>query len=119
MKKNLIRFTGLVLVIVIAGVALVACSGPSGTYGDASGLIGVEYKFSGSKVSVTCGALGFTKTIDGKYSMGKDSKGNETITFTFEGDEATKYEGTYSYSSGKDDSGEYIKIDGITLYKKK
>lgn len=119
MKKNLIRFTVLALVLVMAGAVLVSCGGPSGTYGDASGLVGVEYKFSGSKVSVTFGALGFTKTIDGSFSMGKDSDGNETITFTFEGEEATKYEGTHSYSSGKDDSGEYIKLDGITLHKKK
>ena len=119
MKKNLIRFTCLALVIVIAGIVLVSCSGPSGTYGDASGLVGVEYKFKGSKVSITFGALGFTKTIDGKYSIGKDSDGNRTIIFTFEGEDASRYEGTHSYSSGKDDSGEYIKIDGITLYKKK
>ncbi len=119
MKKNLIRFTCLALVLVMAGVVLVACGGPSGTYGDASGLVGVEYKFSGSNVSVTFGALGFTKTVDGKFSIDKDADGNRTITFTFEGEDATKYEGTHRYSSGKDDSGEYIKIDGIALYKKK
>ena len=119
MKKNLIRFTCLALVLVMVGVVLASCGGPSGTYGDASGLVGVEYKFSGSKVSVTFGVVGFTKTVDGKFSMGKDSDGNKTITFTFEGSDASKYEGTHSYSSGKDDSGEYIKIDGIALYKKK
>ncbi len=103
----------------MAGAVLAACGGPSGTYGDASGLGGVEYNFSGSKVSITFGALGFTKTIDGKFSIDKNSDGNRTITFTFEGEDATKYEGTHSYVSGKDDSGEYIKIDGITLYRKK
>ena len=119
MKKNLIRVICLVLVIVTVCAALVSCGGPSGTYGDASGLAGVEYKFSGSKVSVTFGVLGFTKTVDGKFSVGKDSDGKRTITFTFEGEDATRYEGTHSFSSGKDDSGEYIKIDGVTLYKKK
>ena len=115
----MIRFTCLVLVLVMIGVVLVSCGEPSGTYGDASGLIGVEYKFSGSKVSVTFGVLGFTKTVDGKFSMGEDSDGKKTITFTFEGEDASRYEGTHSYSSGKDDDGEYIKIDGAVLYKKK
>ena len=119
MKKNLIRFTCLALVLVMVGAVLASCGGPSGTYGAASGIAGVEYKFSGSKVSVTFGVLGFSKTVDGKYSMGKDSDGNKTITFTFEGDEASNYEGTFSYSSGKDDTGEYIKLGGVTYYKKK
>ena len=119
MKKDLIRFTCLVLVLVTIALALASCGGPSGTYGDASGLVGVEYKFSGSKVSVTFGVLGFTKTVDGKFSIGKDSDGNRTITFTFESEDAALYEGTHRYSSGKDDSGEFIRIDGITLYRKK
>ena len=119
MKKNLIRVICVALVLATLCVVLASCGGPSGTYGDASGLAGVEYKFSGSKVSVTFGVLGFTKTVDGKFSMGKDSDGNRTITFTFEGEDAARYEGTQSFSSGKDDSGEYIKIGGVTLYKKK
>ena len=61
MKKVLAILLTLCMVVTL----LASCGGPSGTYGDASGLVGVEYKFSGSKVSVTFGALGFTKTVEG------------------------------------------------------
>ena len=118
MKKNLIRFTALALVVVMAVAVLASCGGPSGTYGDTSGIGGVEYTFKGSKVTIKVVIAGFAKEFNGSYKMGKDDDGNKTITMTFEGRDASSYSGTHTYAEGKDDTGAYISLDGVKLYKK-
>ena len=117
--KKVLSVIAVAMLTVMLCMSLTACGALNGTYGDASGLVGVEYKFSGSNVEVTYGVVGFTKTTKGTYKTEKDSDGNNTITFTFEDSDASKYQGTYSFNTGKDDNGEFIVIGGVTYYKKK
>ncbi|GEM_PF-553519 len=115
--KKMVRILAVAMVTVLLSLALVSCGGPSGTYGDKSGLAGVQYTFSGSKVTVTAAVLGFEKSFEGTYKMGKDDEGNKTITFTFESDDASAYSGTLSYGEGKDDNGSFITLGGVSYYK--
>ena len=114
--KKLVRVVSVALLAVMA-LALLASCAPSGKYGDASGLAGVEYKFAGSKVTVTLGVAGFEKSFKGTFKMGKDDDGNKTITFKFTDKEASSYTGTFSYGEGKDDNGKYITIGSVKYYK--
>ena len=116
--KKVVSVLAIAMITVMLCMSLTACGAISGTYGDASGVAGVEYKFSGNNVEVTFGIAGFTKTSKGTYKVEKTSDGSK-ITFTFEDSDASKYQGTYSFNSGKDDKGEYIVIGGGTYYKKK
>ncbi len=118
MKKVLALVLALSLVFV-----LVSCGKTiSGTYSakvDAFGLAGAEvvYKFSGSKVTVTATAsvFGFEKVVesDGTYEITEDEDGDQKITFTFENDDASKYNGTVSFEETENG----IKLGGVE-YKK-
>lgn len=117
MKKT-IRILSLVLVVVMLAATLVACGGPSGTYGTD----GYNMKFSGSKVTITASAFGLSATASGTFKMGKDEDGNKTITFDFSNDANSSimsiFNGTSSYNAGKDNNGSYIEISGVKYYKK-
>lgn len=127
MKKSIVRILALSLVAVMMCLALVSCGGPSGEYGSDD----YTLKFSGSKVTVSWKGLTQSYEMTGKVEMGKDDDGNKTITFTMDevegdsifGDAAyagakALFDGTKSYNSGKDDSGNYIEIGGVRYYKK-
>lgn len=116
--KKLVRITSLVIISVMMVVLLASCA-PSGKYGDIDGLVGVQYEFKGSKVTIKIKAAVATLSYEGTFKMGKDDNGNKTITFTFGDNGASRYEGAHSFVEGKDDTGKYIKIDGITYYKAK
>ena len=122
MKKTVIRIVALSLAVMMLGAMLVACGTISGTYkgsADVFGLAGadVTYKFSGKKVTITVVAnvLGFEKTTtsEGTYVIEKADDGTQTITFTFENEDASSYNGTLPFE--KTDDG--IKI-GDVEYKK-
>ena len=123
MKKSIIRILALALVIVLTCAVLASCGNTiSGTYtgkADLFGLAGAEttYKFSGNKVKITATAevFGFEKTseYEGTYEIAETEDGQQTITFTFEDDEAKDYSGTLSFAKTE----EGIKIGGIE-YKK-
>lgn len=124
--KKAVKIISFALVVVIVGAMLASCSKMlSGTYsgkGSVFGVVGgeISYKFVGSNVTITVTAevLGFSKTTEykGKYEI-KEADGKENITFTFDGD-GSKYSGTSTFSDGKDDTGNYISIDGVNYYKK-
>jgi hypothetical protein len=84
----------------------------SGTYSAEIAGSGAEFKFSGSKVTITTKVFGsVVSTSEGEYSI-KDDK----ITFEFEkedSDDVKKYNGTFDFEK-KDDS---IKI-GVVTYDK-
>ena len=104
MKKTA-RVLSLVLVVVLLGAVLAACSGrPSGTYGSND----YNLTFSGSKVTFTVKMLGLTTSVSGTYTMGKDE--NASILSLFNG--------TQSYNQGSDDNGSFIEIGGVRYYKK-
>ncbi|MBQ7173645.1 MAG: hypothetical protein IJR88_05980 [Clostridia bacterium] len=118
MKKTA-RVLSLVLVVVLLGAVLAACSGrPSGTYGSND----YNLTFSGSKVTFTVKMLGLTTSVSGTYTMGKDENGKKTITFDFSKDENASilslFNGTQSYNQGSDDNGSFIEIGGVRYYKK-
>ncbi len=125
MKKT-VKILSVVFVVIFALALLTACSTPlSGEYVlDASAFgTGAEktYDFSiNGKVTITntVKLLGQTEsyTYDGKYSIDKDDDGKQTITFTFENEDAKSFSGTFSFSQNKDDK--TISIGGVT-YKKK
>ena len=117
MKKTL-KITAIALSIITLMFVFASCA-PSGTYAaDAGELAGVKYKFSLGKVTITLSVLGFEKDYEGTYKMGKNDDGDETITFEFEDKDASKYNTTSVYKSGKDDTGEFISLNGVKLYKK-
>lgn len=121
--KKMTKILALVLVLSMVCVIFAACSKTiSGTYKAALGntsIVGGEtvYKFSGKKVtiSVTAGIAGFEKTTDfeGTYEIKKNDEGKMTITFTFEADDADKYNQTVSFE--ETDNG--IKLGGIEYTK--
>lgn len=103
------KIVALVLVAVILTMTLASCGGISGTYSAEILGSGVEYKFSGSKVTITPKLLGgYGTPVEAKYKI-KDNK----ITITVEDDEGSEYGGTYDFEKGDD----YIKIGAVT-YKK-
>ncbi|MCQ2413372.1 MAG: hypothetical protein MJ082_01055 [Clostridia bacterium] len=101
----------LVLTLCFGLVAVLASCAPSGEYKDVLGAS--TYEFKGSKY--TFSVLG-SDPVKGKFKMGKDDNGNQTITLIPEGAE----DGIpVSFSTGKDDKlGNYIKIAGVSYYKK-
>ncbi len=126
MKKS-IRIIALAMVAIMLCTVLASCGGPSGTYGSDD----YSLTFKGSKVIVSYKGLTEQKELTGKFEMGKDDNGNNTITFTMDetegggflgdiGNATVKalFDGTKSYDSGKDDNGAYIEISGIKYYKK-
>ncbi len=111
--KRSIKILALALVAVMLCVSFAACGKKlSGTYSAEIAGTGAEYKFSGSKVTITPKLLGASgDSIEGKYSI-KDGK----ITFEFDSDDddAKEYSGTFDFEETDDG----IKI-GIVEYKKK
>ena len=76
------------------------------------------YEFSMSKVVITYELLGKETSVEGKYKIAENDKGDLEITFTFEDEDAAKdYAGTFSFVEGKEGDTEYIKIGGLK-YKK-
>lgn len=121
MKKT-VKFVALAMVALMLCLALASCgktlSGtyePAATSGGILGAItdavnsGVEYTFSGSKVTIETTVLGSVKTFEGKYSIDDDK-----ITFTFEDEDAETYDGTVTFEELENGN---IKIGGIE-YKK-
>ncbi len=80
--------------------------------GEYESSLGISYEFSGNKVTRKweIPVIG-TTTREGTYSI-EDGK----ITFTFDDDKENS--GTYDFSEGEEDGKSYIKISGITYYKK-
>ena len=117
-----------VLAIVLAATMLcfvfASCADTvSGTYAGELDLgvakAAVEYKFSGSKVTITYTAkiLGVetSKTLEGTYKIEtKDEKKTMTITLDTKDDNAAKFSGSHSYEKGDG----FIKLDGVQLNKK-
>ena len=119
MKKS-IRILAVALVAVMLCMTLASCGKKlSGTYEPDTGSIlggigdtlntGVEYTFSGSKVTIEVTLLGKVETFEGKYSI-KDDK----ITFEFEDEDAEDYNETVTFEELDDGN---IKLGGIE-YKK-
>ena len=104
MKKTL-RVIAVVMVAIMLCLSLASCGKKlSGTYSAEVFGSGVEYEFSGSKVTITVKVLGAeVGSAEGKYSI-KDDK----ITFEFESEDedVDKYSGTFDFEEGED----YIKI---------
>ena len=112
--KKITRVLSVLLVFITICLSFSSCGKRiSGTYSAEVIGTGVEYAFSGSKVTITIKALGsVVGTSEGKYSI-KDDK----ITFEFENkdsDDVEKYNGTFDFEEN-DNS---IKI-GVVTYKKK
>ena len=116
--KTTLRITALALALIAVMFVFASCAPLVGTYAaDAAGVAGVKYKFALGKVTITLNVLGFEKNYEGTYKMGKNENGDETITFEFEDKDASSYNTTSVYKSGKDDTGEFISLDGVKLYK--
>lgn len=111
MKTTKIILASIMAIILCLGLA--SCAKKlSGTYSAEVLGSGAEYKFSGSKVTISIKALGASVAeVEGKYSIDGDK-----ITFEFESEdeEVKKYSGTFDFKE-EDDS---IKI-GVITYKKK
>ena len=76
------------------------------------------YEFSGSKVVITYELLGKETSVEGKYKIAENDKGDLEITFTFEDEDAAKdYAGTFSFAEGKEGDTKYIKIGGLKYNK--
>lgn len=116
--KTSVKILALAMAVLMLAAVLVACGGPSGTYGNDT----YSLKFSGSKVTVTASLLGISTSAEGTFKMGKDEDGNKTITFDFSKEGSSNlfevFNGTRSYNQGKDDGGSYIEISGVKCYKK-
>ena len=119
MKKS-IRILAVVLVAVMLCMTLASCGKKlSGTYEPNTGSIlggigdalnsGVEYTFSGSKVTIEVSVLGSVETFEGKYSIDDDK-----ITFEFDDEDAEKYNETVTFEELENGN---IKLAGIE-YKK-
>ena len=112
MKKT-VRILALALCVCLLLTFLTACGKKlSGEYSAELMESGVTYSFKGSNVTITLNALGkIIHVVEGKYEIEDD-----TITFTFPGDEENTedYVGTKSFEEGE----EYIKIGKITYTKK-
>ena len=113
MKKTL-RFIAVVMVAAILCMTLASCGKTlSGTYSAEVFGTGVEYTFSGSKVTIALKVLGMEAgTAEGKYAI-KDGK----ITFEFESEDedVKEYSGTFDFEEGED----YIKIGTFGKFTKK
>lgn len=112
----------LLCVLLVGSVFTLASCGKmlSGSYKAEALGVSTEYTFKGSKVTITYGALGFEKSVEGKYKIGENDEGKTVITFTFENenDETEKYSGEYTFAEGKNENGvKYIKI-GLVTYNK-
>ena len=108
--------TILVCVLLLGCVfTLASCSKVlMGTYELDAVVGGVTYDFKLTKVTITAEVLGQSKSIEGKFKISENDKGETQITFTFEDEENAKdYSGTFSFEKGDD----YIKIGG-TKYTK-
>ncbi len=94
--------------------ALSACATKlSGTYESS----GVSYTFTaGGDVTIKTSIGVISGTVEGKYEINEDG---DKITITIGSDEGSKFSGEHSFNKGKDNDGEYIKIDGITYRKAK
>ncbi len=98
--------------------ALASCSKKlSGTYEADALVAGASYEFKGSKVTITAEVLGFEKSFEGKYEITENDDGDTVIIFTFENDDAEKYDGEFSFSEGEEDGKKYIKIGGVKYVK--
>ncbi len=97
-----------VLCLVLAGCAAV----PNGKY--VNGLL--TYEFSGNKVTLKVGGSTVNVTFNGTYTVSKEGE-EEKITFTFGEDDASKYNGTFSFSQDK--SAGTVTIGGVTYTKQK
>lgn len=129
MKKS-IKIIAVVMIVTMLALSLVSCGKTiSGTYtGELSlgGLAGAKaaYEFKGSNVNltVTTSLLGMSssETFEGKYEIAENDDGKLEITFTFEGDGSSTYNGTFSFEEGKDaDGNKTISIGGATYTKSK
>lgn len=119
------KIIAMVLVVAMMAIALTSCATKlSGSYtatADVLGLAGgsTTYKFSGSKVTivVTASVLGVEKTteFEGKYEIKDKDDGTQTITFTFEDEDAGSYNGTLSFSQDK--KAKTVSIGGVKYTK--
>lgn len=110
--------TILVCVLLLGCVFTLASCGKklSGKYELDLGIGSVTYDFKLTKVVITGEALGQDTSVEGKYKIAKNDKGELEITFTFENEEnAKEYAGTFSFEKGDD----YIKIGGVKYNKVK
>lgn len=114
-----------ILVIAVLLCALTACGKTlSGTYSaEIGGSIAggkTSYTFSGKKVtiSVTTSLLGSSNTteFEGTYEIKEAADGTQSITFTFEDDDASTYSGTQSFSTGKTEDGVKTITIGLITY---
>ncbi len=110
MKNSAVKIAALAIVISALAVSLASCGWLSGKY-EAS-LLGqsVCYTFKGSNVTIDITLLGTVTSLEGKYKIDGDKI---TLTFNNEEDDASSYEGTYTFEKGED----YIKI-GVVKYTK-
>ncbi len=124
MKKSFVKIIAVALILVTCLSVLAACGGLSGTYSGKADLFGlagatVDYKFAGSKVTITTKVeifgVGSENSLEGTYKLVKADDGTQEIVFTFEGEDADTYSGTFSFEKGEDS----IKIGGVSYTKKK
>lgn len=123
--KVLTKVLTVVLAVTLLCFVFASCAETlSGTYtGEVNFGIGkasAEYKFSGSKVTITYegGLFGFSGSheLEGTYEINEKEDGSKTMTITISTDDsnASKFSGTHSYEKGDG----YIKLDGIQYNKK-
>lgn len=118
--KKIVKIISIMLVLIFAMACLASCAKTlSGEYKLDAAFASKVYKFSGSKVAITYEIAGFEKTIEGKYEIGENDKGESIITFTFDDnqEDAEDYKGEYSFSEGEEDGVKYIKIGGAKYIK--
>ncbi len=101
----------LVLALCFGMVSVLASCAPSGKYEATIG----TYEFKGSKYTYTASVGAVSVTTEGTFKMGKDDDGNKTIIMTAKDSDKSV---TYTFVSGKDDNGAYVKIAGVSYYKK-
>lgn len=87
---------------------------PEATYESAIGWWH-SYTFDGKKVTVKDGDVSF----EGTYEIKKNGVGQAIIAFRFEGEGAEEYSEEKYYEKGEDETGSYIRLDGVKFYEKK
>ena len=124
MRKILSLALAFAIVICMA-LTLVSCSKMLyGTYSAGGEWAGKSYKFSGSSVEIKYMLFGFEKTAKATYEIkeveDEDDDKDYVITITLnegEDDNGQNLAGTFPFSEGKDEDGDYIWIGIIKYYK--
>ena len=123
--KNAVRIIAVLLLVCMLGMTFVGCGKKlSGTYSAEIDAFVIkytaDYKFSGSKVTVTKTVSALvgdakTTTIEGTYEIIENEDDTMSIKFEFETEDDQIKSGTVKFEEGED----YIKMAGIKYTLKK